>query len=81
MEEKKGDFTKDYSKLDSIPGWYNYTAVSKFRSIKRAIRRGHVDMISGMIYPNRPFNNRKPTRGRKFNELKKSIHEAYKRTI
>lgn len=35
-----------------------YIAVGRFKSIRRAIRRGHVS-LSGVIYPKRPFNNRK----------------------
>lgn len=48
-------------------------AVSKFKSINRAIRRGHLSPVY-TIYPSRPFNNRKPTRGRQFNERKKFIY-------
>ena len=36
----------------------SYAGVSTFKSIRRAIRRGHVS-IYGDIYPSRPFNNRK----------------------
>lgn len=36
----------------------NFIAVQRFRSVRRAIRRGHVS-IYGDIYPRRPFNNRK----------------------
>lgn len=63
----------------TIPKFINYSAVSKFKSVRRAIRRGHVDLISGVIYPDRPFNNRKPTRGREHNQLKKSIYDRLKR--
>lgn len=53
-------------------------AVSKYRSVKRAIRRGHVSPI-GVVYPNRPFNNRTSKKGsRPFNDLKKSIYGQYK---
>lgn len=37
---------------------YTFSAVNKYRSVRRAFRRGHVD-IYGRIYPKRPFNNRK----------------------
>lgn len=53
-------------------------ALSKFRSIGRAIKRGHFDIGMGMIIPKRPFNNRKSTPGRKQNELKKTIHGQLK---
>ena len=57
-----------------IPKYTNYYAVSKFRSIRRAIKRGNVDLVTGVIYPKRPFNNRKPTLGRLSNETKKKIY-------
>ena len=38
-----------------------YEAVSKFKSVRRAIRRGHVS-IYGQVYPNRPFKNTKNNR-------------------
>lgn len=59
----------------TLPRWPNYSVVSKFKSVRRAIRRGNVDLLSGISYPNRPFSNKKPTRGRKFNELRKTIYE------
>lgn len=34
----------------------DYSCVKKFKSIRRAIRRGHVTS-TGMIIPHRPFNN------------------------
>ena len=36
----------------------DYSGVKKFKSIRRAIRRGHVS-IYGQIYPHRPFKNTK----------------------
>ena len=33
--------------------------------------------ITGMIAPRRPFNNRKGTRGRELNELKKKIYYGF----
>ena len=51
-----------------------YEAVSKFKSVRRAIRRGHVS-VYGFIYPDRPFNNRTAKKGtRSFNELRKKIY-------
>lgn len=61
----------------------DYRAVGKFKSIRRAIRRGLVSP-SGTICPKRPFNNRANTsRGkghhsRVMNEVKKSIYEQLK---
>lgn len=61
----------------------DYRAVDKFKSIRRAIRRGLVSP-SGTICPKRPFNNRANTSRRKghhsrvMNEVKKSIYEQLK---
>ena len=54
-----------------------FEAVSKFKSVKRAMKRGNVSPI-GEIHPRRPFNNRKPTKGRKVNETKKMIYGRLK---
>lgn len=35
----------------------DYSGVRKYKSVRRAIRRGHVS-IFGDVYPDRPFNNR-----------------------
>lgn len=53
---------------------FSYKGVSKFKSVRRAIRRGKVDLFTGVVYPRRPFNNRKPTNGRRFNESRKEIY-------
>ena len=61
----------------------DYRAVGKFKSIRRAIRRGLVSP-SGTICPKRPFNNRADTSRRKghhsrvMNEVKKSIYGQLK---
>ena len=39
-----------------------FEGVSKFRSIRRAIRRGHVSLY-GDVYPRRPLSNRKRKKG------------------
>lgn len=52
----------------------NYNGVSRFKSIRRAMRRGLVSS-SGMIAPKKPFNSRKRTRGRKFQLLKEKYYE------
>lgn len=54
----------------------NFYGVSRFKSIRRAIRRGQAH-IDGTIYPRRPFNNRSP---RKVNELKKQIYGQLRKT-
>ena len=65
---------KNFNEENTLPKWPFYSAVSKFKSVGRAIRRGHVDLMFGIIYPNKPFNNRKPTMGRSHNQLKKRIY-------
>lgn len=50
-----------------------YEAVSKFKSVKRAIRRGHVSPY-GVIYPKRPFSNTNT----KENRIKRQIYEQLK---
>jgi hypothetical protein len=52
MEKEKKELKIDKLYL------YFYNGVGKFKSIRRAIRRGNVS-ITGEIYPRRPFNNRK----------------------
>lgn len=61
----------------------DYRAVGKFKSIRRAIRKGLVSP-SGTICPKRPFNNRANTSRRKghhsrvMNEVKKPIYGQLK---
>ena len=51
-----------------------FDAVSKYKSVARAIRRGDVTKY-GTIAPKRPFNNRANTsRSRTMNEYKKNIY-------
>lgn len=50
-----------------------YEAVSKFKSIRRAIRRGHVSPY-GDIYPKRSFGNANT----KENRIKRQIYEQLK---
>ena len=67
MEENKEERVNELTLL-------RFDAVSKFKSVRRAIRRGHVS-VYGFIYPNRPFNNRTAKKGtRPFNKLRKKIY-------
>lgn len=66
-----------FTDKNEIPSWRDYKAVSRFKSVRRAIRRGHVNLFTGIIYPNRPFNNRKTTKGRRMNSLRKQVYEQY----
>ena len=85
---------KDYvekNRVDIIGDFYGkgilhlrtYEAVSKFKSIRRAIRRGHVS-LDGIIFPKRPFNNKANTckikghHNRTIKERKKIINEQLK---
>lgn len=57
-----------------------YAAVGKFKSVRRAIRRGQVTS-QGIIMPSRPFSNKKNSckRGkhsRPMNEEKKRIYAS-----
>lgn len=67
MEENKEEKVRELTLL-------GFEAVSKFKSVKRACRRGHIS-IYGFIYPKRPFNNRTSKKNtRPFNELRKAIY-------
>lgn len=60
-----------------------YDGVHRFKSIRRAMRRGHVT-TEGIIMPRRPFNNkantskRRGVHSRSTNELKKRIYGQFK---
>lgn len=83
VEENKVDVGKDlYEK--GILHLRTFEAVRKFKSVRRAIKRGLVS-IDGFIYPKRPFNNRanaskrKGKHSRVTNEKKKLIYGRIKR--
>ena len=82
----EGEF-KDYmekNRVDIVGDFYErgilhlrtYEAVSRFKSVRRAIRRGHIS-LDGVIYPKRPFNNVKYKKG-SLNDKKKRIYEQLK---
>ena len=50
----------------------NFMGVSLFKSVRRAVKRGHMS-IFGDVFPKRPFNNRKRDRGDTYN--KRRIYE------
>ena len=56
----------------------NFACVSRFKSVLRAVRRGHLTQY-GTVIPDRPFNNRKSSPGRNLNISKKKIYERLKR--
>lgn len=82
QQEVKENFAEAFLTKNEIPRYMSYNVVSKFKSIKRAIRRGKVDLYTGLPFPKRPFSNRKPSAGRRINELKKNIYGQYQqRTV
>lgn len=54
-----------------------YSAVSKYKSIRRAIRKGHITSWGEKV-PKRPFNNRKRTSGRELQITKENIYGELK---
>ena len=82
MEKNRVDIVGDFYEK-GILHLRTYEAVSKFKSVRRAIKRGHVS-LDGIIFPKRPFNNRANTSRRKghhsrvMNEVKKSIYGQLK---
>lgn len=81
----EGEF-KDYmekNRVDIVGDFYErgilhlrtYEAVSRFKSVRRAIRRGYVS-LDGFIYPKRPFNNAKHKKG-SLNDMKKKVYEQF----
>ena len=89
-EEEFKDYLKD-NRVDIVKDFYEnnilhlrtHEAVKRFKSVRRAIRRGHVS-LDGIIFPKRPFNNkantckRKGHHSRAINERKKIIYEQLK---
>ena len=51
----------------------DYSGVRKFKSIRRAIRKGHVSLF-GEVYPKRPFKNIKSKKGN-ITYMKKRYYE------
>lgn len=88
MEEKKIERSlmgqeEFESYLANNRGLRTFEAVSKFKSVNRAIKRGHVAPM-GLIIQKRPFNNRANTSSRRgvhsrgTNEFKKFIYGQFK---
>lgn len=70
-ENNKKKIKDDFEK--GIIYLHNFYGVGKYKSIRRAIKRGHVS-IFGDIYPNRPYNNRKRGKGTD-TYVKRNIYE------
>ena len=75
MEKNRVDIVGDFYER-GILHLRTYEAVGKFKSVRRAIRRGHVS-LDGFIYPKRPFNNAKQGKN-SLNDRKKMIYEQLK---
>lgn len=77
MEKNRVNNVRDFYGKDILHP-RTYEAVSKFKSVRRAISLG------GIIFPKRPFNNkantckRKGHHSRTINERKKMIYEQLK---
>lgn len=72
-ESNKKQMIKNFQ--NGILYLHSFIGVSKYKSIRRAIKRGHVS-IFGDIYPRRPFNNR----GTKESKVKRMIYGQIKQT-
>lgn len=76
VKSEKNDISYDPEELKDL---IIFDAVSKYKSVARAVRRGGVAKY-GTIAPKRPFNNRANTsrragvNSRTMNEYKKSIY-------
>ena len=75
LKDNRVDIVKDFYENDVLH-LRTYDAVKRFKSVRRAIRRGHVS-LDGVIYPKRPFNNAKHKKG-SLNDEKKRIYEQLK---
>ena len=75
MEKNRVDIVGDFYER-GILHLRTFEAVSKFKSVRRAIRRGHVS-LDGIILPKSPFNNAKHGKN-SLNDRKKKIYEQLK---
>ena len=75
LKDNRVDIVKDFYENDVLH-LRTYDTVKRFKSVRRAIRRGHVS-LDGVIYPKRPFNNAKHKKG-SLNDEKKRIYEQLK---
>lgn len=75
MEDTKVDIVGDFCDKN-ILHLRTFEAVKRYKSIRRAIRRGHVS-LDGYIYPKRPFNNARHSRN-SLNDRKKVIYGQLK---
>lgn len=82
-EEEFENYMKN-NRVDVVGDFYNssilhlrtYEGVNRYKSIRRAIKRGHVS-LDGFVFPKRPFNNSKHHKN-SINNKKKYIYEQIK---
>jgi hypothetical protein len=75
MEKNRVDIVGDFYER-GILHLRTFEAVKRFKSVRRAIRKGYVS-LDGFIYPKRPFNNAKHGKN-SLNDRKKKIYEQLK---
>lgn len=75
MEKNRVDIVGDFYER-GILHLRTFEAVRRFKSVRRAIRKGHAS-LDGFIYPKRPFNNTKHGKN-SLNDRKKKIYEQLK---
>lgn len=75
MEKNRVDIVGDFYER-GILHLRTFEAVKRFKSVRRAIRKGYVS-LDGFIYPKRPFNNVKHGKN-SLNDRKKKIYEQLK---
>lgn len=80
MNEK--EFEEYIADMQNSLRFTTFNAVSKYKSVRRAIRRNHLTYY-GYLIPSRPFNNRgnscsRGKNSRSFNEEKKKIYASIK---
>lgn len=75
MEKNRVDIMGDFYER-GILHLRTFEAVKRFKSVRRAIRKGYVS-LDGFIYPKRPFNNTKHSKN-SLNDRKKKIYEQLK---
>lgn len=75
LKDNRVDIVKDFYE-NNILHLRTHEAVKRFKSVRRAIKRGHIS-LDGIIYPKRPFNNAKHKKG-SLNDEKKRIYEQLK---
>lgn len=75
MEKNRVDIVGDFYER-GILHLRTFEAVKRFKSVRRAIRKGYIS-LDGFIYPKRPFNNAKHGKN-SLNDRKKKIYEQLK---